>query len=252
MVKEYRVADCGTYTTDAHWNAREGVVADGLEVKAVEEALECLVGAEVLGHAEYDREKMSAFRAAVKGKFDSPWTGISPRMQRLLYAVNAIAQPKVMVGVGIFCGFTFVCNAGAAIGPGACYEAERLIGIEIDATEAERARKNLATIDEDGQVEIITADGISWLRDFAGEIDLLYLDAAEIGGRGKSIYLDVLDASRHCLGENSLVLAHNSVNSAKELAEYLDTVRDPRQFRESVNVIIDDQGLEVSAGYRGG
>lgn len=41
------------------------------------------------------------------------------------------------------------------------------------------------------------------------------------------------------------MLAHNSVNSAERLADYLQFVRNPG--RMSVNVILDLEGLEVSA-----
>ena len=216
------------------------------EVEVVAGSLAEIVEAGILPHSRYDADRMLAHRAAVRESFDIPWTAITPRMQRLLYAINAIAQPRVMVAVGIFCGNTFISNAGAAIGPGACYGAERLIGIEILPEEAERARRNVARIAGDGRAEIIAADGIPWLRDFDGTIDLLYLDADGHGGKGKSIYLDLLRAALHALRPGSLVLAHNSVNSADKLADYLDYVRDPANFRESVNIIIDDQGLEVS------
>ena len=87
---------------------------------------------------------------------------------------------------------------------------------------------------------------IAWLRDTDETIDLLYLDA-DGGPRGaKSIYLELLQAGLHALRPGSLVLAHNSVNSARSMADYLACVRDPAQFRESVNMIVDDQGLEVS------
>ena len=43
------------------------------------------------------------------------------------------------------------------------------------------------------------------------------------------------------------LVAHNSVNSADRLSDYLAFVRDPRHFRARVNVIIDGEGLEVSA-----
>ena len=217
------------------------------EIEVVDEALSVLVEAGVLPHGSYDAEKMLALRAAVRETFDIPWTAISPRMQRLLYATGAIARPRVMVAVGVFCGNTFVSNAGAAVGPGACYEADRLVGLEIRPEEADRARRNVATIDPDGRAEIIAADGIPWLREFEGTIDLLYLDADGGPTKGKSIYLDLVRAAGHALSPGSLVLAHNSVNSARDLAEYLEYVRDPANFRESVNVIVDNQGLEVSA-----
>ena len=36
------------------------------------------------------------------------------------------------------------------------------------------------------------------------------------------------------------------VNSVEALTDYLAYMRDPAHFRESVNMIVDDQGLEVS------
>jgi predicted O-methyltransferase YrrM len=197
---------------------REEAVIDG--------ALATLVQAGILPHSRYDGDKMLAHRAAVHKHFDIPWTAISPRMQRLLYAINAIAQPQVMVAVGIFCGNTFISNAGAAVGPGACYRAKRLVGLEICPREADRARRNAATIDPEGQAEIIAADGPR--------------------GTGKSIYLDLLQAALHALRPGSLILAHNSVNAAHTMTDYMAYVRDPNRLSASVNMIVDDQGLQVS------
>jgi len=217
------------------------------EIAIVDQGLATLVDAQILPHARYDHDKMLAHRDAVRRGFDIPWTAISPRMERLLYAINAVVQPQVMVAVGIFCGNTFMANAGAAIGPGACYTARRLIGIEIVPSEADRARRNVATLAApDGVAQIVAADGIPWLRRYDGIIDLLYLDADGPRGRGKSIYLDLLVAAAHSLRPGSLVLAHNSFNSASTLRDYLNYVRNPTHLRESANMIVDDQGLEVS------
>lgn len=219
------------------------------EVEVIDEALDALASAGALPHTTYDKGRMLAHRRAVRERFDIPWTAISPRMQRLLYAINAIAQPQVMVAVGIFCGNTFISNAGATIGPGACYQANRVIGIEIRPREAERARRNVATVhtnhDSGTVAEIVAADGIQWLRDTSETIDLLYLDADGPHGT-KSIYLELLHAGLHALRPGGLALAHNSVNAAHSLADYLAYVRDPTHFCESVNVVVDDQGLEVS------
>ncbi len=216
------------------------------EIKVVDGALATLVQAGILPRGDYDRAKMLAHRSAVRDNFDIPWTAISPRMQRLLYAINAIAQPQVMVAVGIFCGNTFISNAGAAIGPGACYQAQRMVGLEIRAKEADRARRNVLTIDHDRLAEIIAADGIPWLRDVTDPIGLLYLDADGPSGSGKSIYLHMLQAALHALRPGSLVLAHNSVNAARTMHDYLAYVRDSANFRSSANMVVDDQGLEVS------
>jgi predicted O-methyltransferase YrrM len=219
------------------------------EIVVVDEALATLAEAGIVPHTQYDRQKMLAHREGVRERFDIPWTAISPRMQRLLYVINAIVQPQVMVAVGIFCGNTFISNAGAAIGPGSCYRARHLVGIEIRPDEAARARRNVQALltarDAQTTVEIIAADGIPWLQRTDETIDLLYLDAD--GPRGcKSIYLELLFGALHALRPGSLVLAHNSVNAARSLGDYLAYVRDPAQFRASVNVVVDDQGLEVS------
>jgi len=217
------------------------------EIEVIDRALDALVARGVLPHAHYDKASFAAHRRAVRERFDIPWTAISPRMQRLLYAINAITEPAVMVAVGIFCGNTFISNAGAAIGPGAVYEAERLVGLEIRPAEADRARRNVATMHRDGAtVDILGEDGGPWLDTFQGTIDLLYLDADGPVGRGKSIYLDLLESGLHALDTGSLVLAHNSVNAAHQLSDYLDFVRTSDRFVESVNMVVDDQGLEVS------
>ncbi|MBN1248197.1 MAG: hypothetical protein JXC32_11105 [Anaerolineae bacterium] len=217
------------------------------EIAAVDDALDALVSCGMLPHPHYDLGKFLAHRHAVRELFDIPWTAITPRMQRLLYAINAIAQPSVMVAVGIFCGNTFISNAGAAIGPGACYEAERLVGLEIRPFEADRARRNVAKLGPHGvEVQILAADGGPWLESNGATIDLLYLDADGPRGTGKSIYLSLLQAGLHALRPGSLVLAHNSVNSAYQLSDYLCFVRDPARFRASLNVVVDDQGLEVT------
>ena len=217
------------------------------EAAVVDEALTALHGAGVLPHTDYDVRKMLAHRAAVRETFEVPWTAITPRMERLLYAVNAIAQPRNMIAAGVFCGFTFISNAGAAVGPGACYLAETLTGIEIRPEEAERAERNVRRVDPTGVARVVAADAIHFVERLREEIHLLYLDADGAGGRGKSVYLDILEAAYDRMPPGSLVLAHNSVNCADRLQDYLRFVRDPARFSASVNVIFDAEGLEVSA-----
>jgi len=245
MARIYEADRWQQYVMDWHDPHRE-LEPLAREVAVVAEAVAALVEAAVLPQGRYDEDKMLAHRNVVRETFDIPWTAISPRMERLLYAINAIARPAVMVAVGIYCGNTFIANAGAAIGPGACYQARRLVGLEIRPAEAARARRNVARIDAGQRAEILAADGIAWLRAFDGSVDLLYLDDDGRAGEGKSIYLDLLLAALAALGPGSLVLAHNAVNAASELGDYLACVRDPANFRESVCLAVDDQGLEVS------
>ncbi len=216
------------------------------EVAVVDAALDALREAGVLPHGRYDRGKLLAHRQAVRQHFEIPWTAITPRMQRLLYAINAIAQPQNMIAAGVFCGYTFICNAGAAVGPGACYTARNLVGVEIDPREAERAERNTRRIDPTGVARVVAADAIEVVSDFPEPIDLLYVDADGDRGRGKGIYLEILEAALPRVSPAGLVLAHNSVNGGEPVQPYLDYVRDPARFRASVNVVLDPEGLEVS------
>lgn len=216
------------------------------EIAITEAALSKLRQADILAQTAYDRDKMLAHRQAVRELFDIPWTAITPRMERLLYAINAIAQPDTMIAAGVFCGNTFICNAGAAVGPGACYTARNLIGLEIDSQAAERAERNVRRIDPTGVARVLAADAVDFVGRFPEPIDLLYLDADGDGGRGKGIYLEILEACYDRLPGGSVVLAHNSVNGGSQIGPYLDFVRDAGHFRSSVNVVLDPEGLEVS------
>jgi len=216
------------------------------EIAVVAEALHALHMAGMLAHTTYDLEKMLAHRAAVAALFDIPWTAITPRMQRLLYAISAIAQPRRGMAAGVFCGYTFISNAAAAVGPGACYTAEDWLGVEIKPDEAARAERNIRRIDPTGVAHVVAADAVDIAAHYPQTIDLLYLDADGAGSRGKGVYLDILEAAEDRLPTGSLVLAHNSINCAEALVDYLAYVRDAAHFHASINVMIDGEGLEVS------
>jgi predicted O-methyltransferase YrrM len=246
MPREYRSSDWDTYRMEFRDPHKE-LEPLANEMRIVDEALGTLCDAGVLPHKSYDHAKLLAHRQAVRDHFEIPWTAISPRMQRLLYAINAIKQPRNTIAAGVFCGNTFISNAGAGVGPGACYRADNLIGVEIKPEEAERAERNVRKIDPTGVARVLAADALDVVAGFAGPIDVLYLDADGDRGRGKGIYLEILQAALSKMPPGSLVLAHNSVNGGEKLTPYLDWVRGPANMTESVNVVLDPEGLEVSA-----
>ena len=245
MAGTHQTLDWETYRMDVR-RPHEALEPLEQEIEVVDGALRALLEAGIIPHTEYDQDRFLAHRQAVRELFEIPWTAITPRMQRLIWVINAITRPNNMIAAGIYCGNTFISNAGAAVGPGACYTAENLIGIEIVPEEAERAERNVRRIDPSGVARIVAADAVDVVRDFDGRIDLLYLDADGAGGRGKGVYLDILEACIDRMPPGSIVLAHNSVNCFERLEFYLDFVRDPSNCRASVNVIFDPEGLEVS------
>lgn len=245
MINTYRTPDWNTYRMDYH-DPHRTLEPLEREIGVVGEALEMLKQAGILPCTQYDEIKFLAHRQAVRELFDIPWTAITPRMQRLMYAINAIVRPQNMIAAGVFCGNTFISNAGAAVGPGACYTATQLVGVEIVAREAERAERNVRRIDPTGIARVVAADAVDVVARFQDPIHLLYLDADGTDRRGKGVYLDILEAGYERMPPGAVVLAHNSANLAHSLRHYLEFVRDPRHFRSSVNVIFDIEGLEVS------
>ena len=245
MSVEYRSDDWDSYCmvwSDPH----RQLEPPECEISVVDQALGTLVTAGLLPHAEYDQDRFLAHRQAVRELFEIPWTAITPRMQRLLFAINAIARPQNMIAAGVFCGNTFISNAGAAVGPGAVYQATRLVGVEIVPAEAVRAERNVRRIDPTGTARVLAADAIDVVTNWQGAIDLLYLDADGTGGRGKGIYLQILEAAMEHLSADALVLAHNSLNGGERLGPYLRFVRGSSVFGASVNIAFDREGLEVS------
>lgn len=245
MMYTYRAADWDRYKMDVR-EPHKPLEPLESEIAVINEALAVLQQAGILPHTSYDRAKMLAFRQAVQERFEIPWTAITPRMQRLIWAINAIVRPANMIAAGVFCGNTFISNAGAAVGPGACYTADNLIGVEIKPDEAARAEGNVRKIDPSGVARIVADDAVKVVREFAGPIHLLYLDADGAGGRGKGVYLDILEACYEKIPTGGVVLAHNSVNCAEKLKFYLEHVRHAQHMRASVNMIVDGEGLEVS------
>jgi predicted O-methyltransferase YrrM len=245
VIGTYRSDDWDSYVMEYAHPHRE-LEPEEKEVAVVDGALRVLVETGVLPHARYDHAKMLAHRKAVRELFDIPWTAITPRMQRLLYAINAIVQPENLIAAGVFCGNTFISNAGAAVGPGACYTARDLLGVEIKPEEAARAERNVRRIDPTGGAHIVAGDAVEVVAQYIEPIHLMYLDADGAGGRGKGVYLDILEAGYARMPQGAVVLAHNSVNLPQQLRYYLEYVRDEAHFRASVNVILDGEGLEVS------
>jgi predicted O-methyltransferase YrrM len=245
MASEFKTNDWDSYCMD-YGDPHVRIEPLEQEIAVVDMALSAMVDVGMLPNTNYDGDKLLAHRHAVAEKFEIPWTAITHRMQRFLYAINAIHQPTNMIAAGIFCGNTFISNAGAAVGPGACYTAKACIGVEIKPEEAERAERNVRSIDPTGVARIVAADGIDVAREFAGQIDLLYLDADGTPETGKGVYLDILQAAWDKMPSGAIICAHNSVNAAERLTQYLAFVRNPENCSASINVIFDPEGLEVS------
>ena len=224
------------------------------EAESIAQAIEQMKEMEVLtGHGEFNEDQFSALRTAVREHFNITWTSISSPMERLLYSISAVNQPRNIVAIGIFCGNTLIWNVGSACGPGKCYSAEHLVGVEIKPEPAALARENLNSIGIFGDVEVLAEDGHGVLDRIDYPIDLLYLDAngalpGTDGPNTKRIYLSLLQRAYDKMPAGALALAHDTLPEwfVRDAGVYLDFVRDKTNFRESVSVEPDRPGIEVS------
>ena len=88
--------------------------------------------------------------------------------------------------------------------------AERIIAIDLDPERIEEVRREVGSC---SNVELELTDGIEFVEQFAGRIDLLYLDfwvvdeAGEVSGSGRArAYQAAYDAAREKLSRKSLIL----------------------------------------------
>lgn len=197
--------------------------------------------------AGYDSETFETLRREVRPTFDIPGTSITPVMERLLYALSAVRRPRRVLGLGTYCGYALVWAAGASCGLGRVYQADQVIGIDIDAEVTRRARDNLSKLVHTAHVELLAEDGLQAVERLEGPFDYVYLDA-ESRDQGKGIYLHLLERLYDKVEEGGWVLAHDTTVPpfAGQFEAYLAFVRDRDNFRESISFDVDPFGLELS------
>ena len=246
---------------DAYFAYRLGRTAQ--ESRIVDSALELLKReGHVSVSADYDRTAVDAHRVLLK-EFEGSWTSLSPTMERLMYMLTSVKRPAHLLELGSFWGYTLGWFAGPCIGLDRAYDAERIIGIDVDADMVEKARANFRKLENVGEVELIAEDARTALDRIEGPFDFVYLEAkyenrAIAAGQASGendplgpvsgLYLILLKQLYDRLPEGAWVMAHDNLDwtARKELAPYLEFVRDKAHFRESICFDIDDCGMELS------
>jgi predicted O-methyltransferase YrrM len=196
--------------------------------------------------ASYDKEALVQHRELVRENFVGGWTSLTPTMERLIYMLTSVRRPMHLLELGSFWGFTLAWFAGPGVGPHRCYNAERIIGIDIDEKMTTQARSNFAKLPDTDRVQLIGEDARTALDHVPGPFDFVYIEAKLEHGDG--LYLDLLKQVYDRLTPGAWVIAHDNIDwsFAQEMANYLPYVRDPARFRESVSFEVDECGLELS------
>jgi predicted O-methyltransferase YrrM len=199
--------------------------------------------------AYYQKEAYEDLVELINNEWYYPWSTFTKAMRRLFYMLASVKQPRTVVGMGIFFGYTLAWSAGPSCGKDRIYNAEKVYGIDINAEAIKGAKKNFATLETAEHVELIAEDGRKAAERLEGPIDFLHLDADD-NKISKGLYFELLNILYPKLSPGAWVLAHDVTDpdfyKTDVFTEYLDFVRNPRFFSESILFDIDYCGLELS------
>lgn len=156
-------------------------------------------------------EEKKGYPAVYRGHADR-FLAVSPDYGRFLYGMVRARNAMRIVEFGTSMGVSTIYLAAALRDNGG----GRLIGSELEATKAARARAHLKEAGLDDLVEIREGDALETLEDVGHEIDLVLIDGAW------SLYLPVLRLIEPKLARGAVVLGENAFDQ-----DYLAYVRDP-------------------------
>ena len=151
------------------------------------------------------------------------------------------AKARYGVEVGSYKGF-------GAIHMGMAFERNggRLVTHEIDAKIADECRENLKKAGLGGTVTVVTGDALQTLPRLESGIDFVFIDAR------KEDYLKYLKILEPKLKPGALIVADNSIKSAKAMQDYLDYVTKSPDY-DSVTIrasMLKGDGMTVTCKLR--
>lgn len=187
-----------------------------------------------------------SFRKQFGASFQGSWTTITPMMERILYMLPVVRQPKTMIEIGSFWGGTLAWFAGSAIGNDPMVSVDEIIGVEIENDMHTAAIKNFSMLAGTEPMKLICADGMDFLADYSRPIDMLYLEAKSRSEQQH--YIQFVEAAYQNLSPGAWVIAHDTTRflTRNKMTSYLEFVRDKRKFAHSISFDIDNFGLELS------
>jgi predicted O-methyltransferase YrrM len=142
---------------------------------------------------------------------------------RFLFGVGSLQRPKTLVGIGTYYGNALSWLAAPGFSRQRSYDGVRAIGVDTDKAAVLGFRDNAMRAGL--AVEVVCADGITWLEEFPDPIDVLYLDL-DTPTHGKADYLTCVDVASKLLQPGSIVVAHDFYEEKfkNDMSEFRDGV----------------------------
>ena len=143
-------------------------------------------------------------------------------------------RPTRAVEIGSLLGYSAILIAGSLPAGG------RLICIEANDYLAKFVKANVAEAGLASRVKVVVGDALRAIPLLPGRFDLVFIDAR------KEDYLDYLRQLEARLTADALVIADNTGVFRKDVAPYLEYVRDPAGPWDSREYDFGDDCMEVS------
>ena len=186
-------------------------------------------------NADFNRVKFRKLSHKIIYNFLVPWLSFTLVMERLIYMLTYVKQPKNVMAIGISSGYTL-----AWIGSACDLNRTRIYGVEKDGLMLSIAKDNFRRYKME-QIELHCGDGLEYLNKFPDEMfDLIFIDTRK--------NIDILKTAEKKLVKNGWLMQHNAsdIHMVKEIKQFLDFVRDEKHFSYSVLFDVDIRGLELS------
>ena len=175
--------------------------------------------------------------ASVLGRIkaaDTNLLAVSEEDGRFLRFLVVSSGAKKVLEIGGANGYSAIW-----IGLGLRETGGRLISIEYDAARAKDAAANIRAAGLADVVQVVPGDAFKAIPGLAGTFDYVFLDA------WKKDYQRFFDLVYPRLDNGGLFVAHNVVNKASEMGDFLTTLRTHPGLRSAI-VSPSGEGISVS------
>ncbi len=186
-------------------------------------------------NADFNRVAFRKLSHKIIYKFIVPWLSFTPVMERLLYMLTYVKQPKNVMAIGISSGYTLAWIVSACD-----LSRTTIYGVEKDGLMLSIAKDNFRRYKME-QIELHCGDGLEYLNKFPDEIfDMIFIDTRK--------NIEILKTAEKKLTKNGWLLQHNAsdIHMAREMKQFLEFVRDEKHFSHSILFDVDIRGLELS------
>ena len=129
-----------------------------------------------------------------------------PIVGRFLETLVAIMQPRLVVEIGTYAGYSALAMAAALPSGG------RVVTLEIDETHADFAQRHFDASPYGDRIELLRGPALESLEQLDGPYDLVFIDADKTG------YPDYYEATLAKLSRDGLIVADNTLRSGTVLA----------------------------------